>query len=161
MDTKELFKLKICRLLKTRLGGIMTIEISLLIPFILFLIWNLLFLSFFLYNQSTAFQGCYATALRTERWLGTVSDKEAEASKKYEEAVASKLACGEDTVNLRVTDKDVVIGADLSMNAPGSPLYDSLWKGRVEGKADEWAPVRYIRNIRKGLALVNTVKEGP
>lgn len=138
--------------------GSYTIELSLLIPFILFLIWNLLFLSFFLYDQSTALQGSYTTALRTERLLGAVGDKQSEAEKKYELVVSGKMACGEATPDIEATEKDVRVGTKVSMNAPGVPFYDSLWSGEHIMKADEWKPVKYIRMIRKGEKLITKGK---
>lgn len=136
------------------LEGSMTIETALLMPFILFLIWNLLFLSFFLYDQCVGLQGCYTTALRTERWLGSDSEKEAEAFAKYKDVITDIMACARETGDLNVTDKDVVVGTTINMDAPGSPLYDSSWEGSHKMKADEWKPVKYIRNIRKAEKAV-------
>lgn len=132
-------------------------EMTLLMPFIIFLIWNLLFLSFFLYDQCTAVEGCYVTALRTERWLGSDGEKQVEADKKYEEAVASKMACAKATPSIEV-GADVSVGCELLMNAPGSMLYKSEWTGRHKMKADEWKPVRFIRNTRKAKAALELVR---
>lgn len=137
--------------------GSLTVEVSLLMPFILFVIWNIIFLSFYLYDHSTALQGCYMTALRTERWLGDIQEKQSEAEKKYEEAVSSKMACAEESQDLQVRDKGVTVGCNVMMNAPGLPFYQSSWEGGHKMTADDFRPVRYIRNIRKLKKAVSAI----
>ena len=62
-----------------------------------FLIWNIIYLSFFLYNQSVGLQGSYCTALRTERLCGTNEEKYDAAKENLENCL--KYASSEDFID--------------------------------------------------------------
>ena len=91
------------------LRGSFTIEASLLLPVIIFLIWNILYLSFFLYDQSTVLQGCYCTALRTERMIGTAEEKKIAAEEKYKQAIKQKTAAAVLEYKMERSDRKSVV----------------------------------------------------
>ena len=83
--------------------GSFTLEAACLMPVIVFLIWNIIYLSFFLYNQSVGLQGSYCTALRTERLCGTNEEKYDAAKEKYEQAVIKKTAAASVRQEIEIT----------------------------------------------------------
>ncbi len=126
-----------------------TIEASYLLPFIMFLIWNILYLSFFLYDQSTVMQGSYCTALRTERMTGNQREKAAAAEEKYDVAVRKKIVCAEIAEEKEITEGSVIIVTKLNMYSPGGYFFQSLWHGEQKQTVEKWQPVTFIRNCRK------------
>ena len=61
-----------------------TVEASLILPFVIFLIWNILYVSFFVYDQALLTQGSYTTALKAERYVGDLQERSDVAELKYE-----------------------------------------------------------------------------
>lgn len=130
----------------------MTVESSFLLPLIFFLILNILYLSFFIYDQCILMQGCYVTALRLER-LECEEEKQRIADEKFDRSTAKRLACANTERQIEMTDMQVKVSAAASVRAPGISFFQSFWKGRQEQTVDGWYPKRFIRRCRstKGL----------
>ncbi len=142
------------------LRGSFTIEASLLLPVIIFLIWNILYLSFFLYDQSTVLQGCYCTALRTERMIGTAEEKKIAAEEKYKQVVKQKTAATVLEYKMERSEDEVWVETEFTLQAPGENLFQSVWKGRQKQRADTWEPVAFIRKCRKAENIWNVIQSG-
>ena len=84
----------------------MTVESSFLLPLIFFLILNILYLSFFIYDQCILMQGCYVTALRLER-LECEEEKQRIADEKFDRSTAKRLACANAERQIEMTDTQV------------------------------------------------------
>lgn len=140
--------------------GTFTIEVSLLMPLLIFLIWNLLYLAFFLYDQSTILQGCYCTALRTERMTGTEEEKSIAAMEKYQWSVRKKAVAAVLKENIKMEQGAVTVETEFSMKAPGGSYFQSIWKGKQTLKADAWEPVAFIRTCRKAENIGNIIQTG-
>ncbi len=130
------------------LRGSVTVEASLLMPFLVWLIWNILYLAFFVYNQSTILQGNYCTALRTERYCASAEERRVLSEEKYKVSVLEKLVCAGSTKEIEITEKEIIVTTELTMHAPGGRFYDSIWSGQQRQKADVWKPVAFIRLCR-------------
>lgn len=138
--------------------GSTTIEAALLLPFLIFLIWNLLYLAFFLYDQSTSLQGSYCTALRTERHYGTEAEKESLAEKKYELAVRKKLVEAGASHQIDLAD-NVTVETELDMRAPATGFFQSSWHGVQKQCAEKWEPVAFIRGCRRVEDIAGLLKD--
>lgn len=137
--------------------GYMTLEISLIMPFILFLLCNICFMAIFLYDNSTMNQGAYVTALIAERTLEN-QDKMGKATIKYEESVRSRLVGAIENSSINIGNKGVVVKSHISMETPAKWIYESFWNMVCEQKADRYEPVLYIRNIRNVKNVKNIEK---
>ena len=145
--------------MKARCGfqGSITIEVSLLMPFLIFLIWNILYLALFTYNQSTILQGNYCTALRTERSLGTREEREQLAEKKYDVSVKKKLAGGNVVEEIEISEA-VTVATTLNMQSPAIGFFHSTWQGKNEMQVEKWQPVTFIRNCRVVENIADALK---
>lgn len=131
----------------------MTVESSFLLPLIFFLILNILYLSFFIYDQCILMQGCYVTALRLER-LECEEEKQRIADEKFDRSTAKRLACANAERQIEMTDTQVKVSAAASVRAPGISFFQSFWKGRQEQTVDSWYPKRFIRRCRSAKGLL-------
>lgn len=131
----------------------MTVESSFLLPLIFFLILNILYLSFFIYDQCILMQGCYVTALRLER-LECEEEKQRIADEKFDRSTAKRLACANAERQIEMTDTQVKVSAAASVRAPGISFFQSFWKGRQEQTVDGWYPKRFIRRCRSAKGLL-------
>jgi len=138
--------------------GNFTVEAACIVPIVFFLIWNVLYLSFFLYNESLSLQGSYCTALRTERLVAPEAEKVREAEKKYEESVKKRIAMGQVESTKNVSEGDVTVRITHSMKAPAGWLFSSDWRGEQEQTALAWQPVDFIRNCRKAEAIQDFIQ---
>lgn len=143
---------------KRELKGSMTIEASLLMPLIVFLIWNVLYMSFFAYNQSCALQGNYCTALRTERHCKK-EEKNELAEKKYELSVKERLVCADSAKEIEITNKNVAVTTSVTMHAPGAGFFHSTWQGKQRQQADVWQPVTFIRLCRSAENILDVIQD--
>lgn len=145
---------------KKAFRGSLTIEMSLLLPLLVFLIWNILYLAFFLYDQSTVLQGNYCTALRTERVYGSEEEKWTVAEEKYHLAVRKKVVCGTIEKEIAIAEKGgVSVKTELKMRAPAAGFYDSVWQGVQMQEAEKWQPVTFIRNCRKAEDVLDFLQK--
>lgn len=143
---------------KQELKASITIEMSLIMPFLIFLIWNLLYLSFFVYNQSTMLQGNYCTALRIERCNESELEKNELAEKKYKEAVLDKLVCAESEKKIEVSEKEVAVTTHVGMRAPGEGFLKSVWQIEQRQKADVYRPAAFIRLCRSAENIMDVIR---
>lgn len=137
-----------------------TVEAAYLLPLIVFLIWNILYLSFFLYDQSAILQGSYCTALRTERFIGTIEEKTEMAEQKYDHSVKEKVVCGSIYDEKDVTQGAITVNTKLNMYAPAGHFFQSLWRGEQRQRAEKWQPVTFIRNCRKTEDILDLLRAG-
>lgn len=137
----------------------MTVEASFLLPLIFFLILNILYLSFFVYDQCILMQGCYVTALRMERLECGEEEKQRIADEKFDRSAAKRLACASAEKQIEMTDTQVKVSAAASMRAPGVSFFQSFWKGRQEQTVDFWYPKRFIRRCRSAKGLLGLWNE--
>lgn len=140
--------------------GSVTVETSCLMPLIIFLIWNVLFLSFFVYDQTVTVQGSYCTALRIQRLTNKEMEKLEEGEKKFEEAVAERVVCGRLEHQISVEKEAVSVKTTLKMNAPAGLCFQSVWQGCQEQRAEKWEPVNFIRACRKAENILEFLKKG-
>lgn len=145
--------------LRYGLRGSFTIEASLILPVIIFLICNVLYLSFFLYDQCTVLQGSYCTALRTERMISGEEEKKMDAEEKYRQAVKEKAAAAVLEYEVAISEEGVCVETEFTVQAPGESLFYSVWKGKQEQKADTWEPAAFIRNCRKAENIWNLIHD--
>ena len=137
-----------------------TIEASFILPLIVYLVWNIVYLSFFLYNRSILLQGSYCTALRTERLYGTEDENREEAEAKYRLAVKEKIAGGAIAEEKQVTKNEVTVLSKLDIRAPGEQFFWSNWHGEERQTAEKFQPVTFIRNCRKTENIWNLLQTG-
>lgn len=140
--------------------GSFTLEAACLMPVIVFLIWNIIYLSFFLYNQSVGLQGSYCTALRTERLCGTNEEKYDAAEEKYEQAVIKKTAAASVRQEIEITRKGVQVATILCMRAPAGNMFHSLWEGQQKQRVATWEPKAFIRTCRKTEKIGELIQTG-
>ena len=140
--------------------GSVTVEASCLMPLIIFLIWNILFLSFFVYDQTVMMQGSYCTALRTQRLINEEAEKLEEGEKKFEDAVEERVVCGRLEHQISVEKEAVSVKTTLKMNAPAGLCFQSVWQGCQEQRVDKWEPVNFIRACRKAENILEFLKTG-
>ncbi|MCR4705283.1 MAG: pilus assembly protein [Lachnospiraceae bacterium] len=126
-----------------------TIEASLILPFAIFLIWNILYVSFFVYDQALLTQGSYTTALKAERHIGDLNEKSGIAEMKYENDVKDRIVIGSVTMKQTVTDEETEVETQLSLTGPGSAFYNSNWGAEQKKRVDGYRPVNFIRNCRQ------------
>lgn len=144
---------------RNKLRGNITIEASFILPIIIFLVWNLLFLAFYLHDQSLAMEGSYMTALRTERLVGGIERKERIAQTKLEQDLDKRLAASDVQSRKKISKKDVEIETEVQMDAPAAVFFQSSWKGSQYQKADAFWPVDFIRNCRKAEDIKEYIKK--
>lgn len=140
--------------------GSLTVEASCLMPLIIFLIWNLLFLSFFVYDETVMMQGNYCTALRTQRLNVEEAEKRGEGEKKFKEAVEERIVCGRLEHQILVEKEAVSVKSTLKMNAPAGLCFQSLWQGGQEQRTEKWEPVNFIRMCRKTENILEFLQKG-
>lgn len=126
-----------------------TIETSLILPFVIFLIWNTLYFSFFVYDQALLTQGSYTTALKAERYVGDLGERSDAAEMKYENDVKDRIVIGSVTMKQTVTDEETEVETQLSLTGPGSAFYNSRWDAGQKKRVDAYRPVNFIRNCRQ------------
>lgn len=138
----------------------MTVEASFLLPLIFFLILNILYLSFFIYDQCILMQGCYVTALRMERLECGEEEKQRIADEKFSRSTVKRLASATNVEKqIEITDTQVKVSAAVSTRAPGISFFQSFWQGRQEQTADSWYPKRFIRRCRSAKGLLGLWNE--
>lgn len=145
--------------MKRRFKASYTIEASYILPIIIVLIWYLLFLSFFLYDQCVIMQGSYQAALRAERLLGTKEEKEALAFTKYEVDVKKKLIYMMPEKEIEVDEDRILLRTNSEMKFPGGIFFQKSWKARQQQKAASYEPVKFIRECRRYEKIWKKVKE--
>lgn len=126
----------------------MTIELAFIMPFILFLIWNTLFLSFFAYDQALLTQGTYTTALCMERAVEGVQSKEEIYKEKMLFDVKNRIVVAAVDYKQQIGD-DIAIESTLHVNGPGKAYYQSAWNASQKKVVSKYEPVAFIRNCRK------------
>lgn len=142
------------------LKGSLTVEASYLLPILILLIWNILFLSFFVYDQTVMTQGSYCTVLRTQRLTGEQAERLEEGEKKFKEAVAERIVCGRLEHQISMEKESVSIKTKLTMNAPAGLCFQSLWQGGQEQCVEKWEPVNFIRTCRKAENVLEFLQKG-
>lgn len=140
------------------LRGSVTIEASLILPFLIFLIWNLCYLSFFLYDQNIALQGNYTTALRAERGGSAEAEKYQLAEEKYKRAVGEKLVCAESRKEIEIKEDEITVTTKFSMKAPGGMLFYSGWESDQKMKVKSYEPVAWIRRCRSTENMLEQIQ---
>ena len=126
-----------------------TIEASLILPFAIFLIWNILYVSFFVYDQALLTQGSYMTALKAERTVGDLNEKSGIAETKYQNDVRDRVVIGSVAMKQTVTDEETEVETQLSLTGPGAAFYNSNWNAGQKKRVDAYQPVNFIRNCRQ------------
>ncbi len=126
-----------------------TVEASLILPFVIFLIWNILYVAFFVYDQALLTQGSYATALKAERYVGDLQERSDVAEMKYENDVRDRIVIGSVTMKQTITDEEAEVETQLSLTGPGAAFYNSSWGAGQKKRVDDYQPVNFIRNCRQ------------
>ena len=129
-----------------------TLEMTFIMPFVIFLICNIYFLAVFLYDNSTIVQGDYVTALIAERALGT--EKQEKAEIKYNEAIKTKVVSAEEISSIDIGNKSVTVETQININTPAGFLYKSDWRMANKTKADSFEPVLFVRNTKIAADLI-------
>lgn len=135
--------------------GSITVEASFLLPLIIYLVWNCVFLSFFVYDQCIVMQGSYCSALRAERLAADNSEKRAMLEEKYRQTVENrKVMCSINTEK-NFSDQRIRIDTGISMKAPGGRFFFSNWGSEQHQMVEKFEPVAFIRMCRKAEKLID------
>lgn len=131
------------------LEGSITMEASFLLPLIVYLIWNCVFLCFFVYDQCIVMQGSYCSALRAERLIADNSEKRAMLEEKYRQTVENRKVMCNIRSQKELSDQRILIDAEINMKAPGGGFFFSNWKSGQHQAVEKFEPVTFIRMCRK------------
>jgi len=129
-----------------------TLEMTCIMPFVIFLICNICYMAIFLYDNCTMIQGDYVTALISERALG--EEKRSKAEIKYNEAIKSKIVAADESSSIEIENDGTRIETQIEVNTPGEFLYKSNWKMSNSIKADKYEPVLFIRNTKVASEII-------
>ncbi len=141
---------KVCKL-----TGSITVEASFLLPLIVYLIWNCVFLCFFVYDQCIVMQGSYCSALRAERLIGDDSEKKAVLEEKYRRMVENrKVMCSIDSEK-ELSGQRILIDTRIRMQAPGGKFFYSGWGSGQRQTVETFEPVSFIRMCRKAENIMD------
>ncbi len=140
--------------MKFREKGYLTLEMSLIMPFVIFLICNLCYLAVFLYDNLTLIQGCYVTALIAERTLEE-GEKSVKSQGKYLESIKSRVVACKEDVSMSI-GRDVQVNGKIQMNTLAAWIYQSNWELNVRQIADCYEPVLFVRNIKNSISHVSS-----
>lgn len=136
----------------TRYGAYMTLEMTCIMPFVIFLICNIYFLAVFLYDNSTIVQGDYVTALIAERAFG--DEKREKAEIKYNESVKSKMVAAEEISTINIGSNGVGVETQIYINTPAGFIYKSDWGISNKTKVEKYEPVLFLRNTKVAMDLM-------
>ncbi len=137
-----------------------TIEASLILPFVIFLIWNILYVSFFVYDQAVLTEGSYTTALKAERTVGDLNERSSVAELKYQNDVGDRVVIGSVTMKQTVTEEETEVETQLALTGPGGAFYNSTWSAGQKKRVDAYQPVNFIRNCRQLEKIKNRLNAG-
>lgn len=168
MYTVEENSSPICSLVKSRLQGSSTVELSLLMPLLLTLFVFLIYLSFFLYNRVETSANAYICALRGSRMeqeapKATYQLMKKESAKLMKESLLAVKGYKE---QIEVKGNQVQVTYEISQQVPAALIFDSLfhkdtWEFQVTKKTKKLHPVSFIRSCRKLSGIKNEKrKEG-
>ena len=135
--------------------GSITVEASFLLPLIVYLIWNCVFLSFFVYDQCIVMQGSYCSALGAERLVADDSEKKVMLEEKYRETVENRKVMCSISTEKELSDQKIVIDAGINMKAPGGRFFFSNWRSEQHQAVEKFEPVAFIRMCRKAENLID------
>lgn len=139
-------------LLKKSYGAYMTLEMTFIMPFVIFLICNIYFLAVFLYDNSAVIQGDYVTALIAERTLG--DEKREKAEIKYNESIKARIVAADETSSIDIGSTGVDVETKISVKTPAGFIYKSDWKMANKTKVDNYEPVLFVRNTKVAADLM-------
>lgn len=133
-----------------KLNGSYSIEAGLLMPFIIFIIVSIIYLTFFLYDECLMQQTAYLAGLRTSYSQGSEEDYVQEAleygKKRQEELLAAE------GVDIRASAErnKIILRCEGRVATPfGGRFFKNAWSFKVEQRAERSRPVQLIRNCRK------------
>lgn len=132
----------------------MTIEASLIIPFILGGIVFIIYLGLYLYNACVMKQAAYIAVLRGSQ-LTDASSGEVEiyVEQQLEKLLENQILARENIrQEIKVSAHKVKIGLNTDIKMPFAEFTSSvteLWKIKSEAEASRVNPVEIIRNVRK------------
>ena len=139
-------------LVNKKIKGYFTVEASMIIPLVIFLIAFLFYLSFFLYNRCVLSQDAYILAFR-----GSVRCKEENVEvEKYIEKNSKKqfgvkyMGLDGPYKSMGVNSKKIRVIAEGKMKVSFIKNFDlsNTWSLKVVREAERICPVDYIRKIR-------------
>lgn len=137
------------------LAGSVTVEASFLLPLIVYLIWNCVFLSFFVYDQCIVMQGSYCSALRAERLAADDSEKRAMLEEKYRRMVENRKVMCRISSEKELSDQRILIDTRINMQAPGGQFFYSSWGSGQRQTVETFEPVSFIRMCRKAENIMD------
>ena len=147
---------------KVFLHGSATIEASMIIPFILVIFVIIISVTFFLYDECTAWQCSYLAALRGDTETGQTAQKEL-----WAEYFAKKLFSQELMAATDIEFSQTRKGDKLTVYAKGSVSGRTIhsfsaekWNFETAGTVELLRPVQFIRRIQFAKELVEKVKGG-
>lgn len=155
-------------LVKSRVQGSSTVELSLLMPMLLTLFAFLIYLSFFLYNRIETSANAYICALRGSRMEQEAPKATYQLMKKESTRLmkGSLLAIQVYREQIEVKGNNIQVTYQISQQVPAVLILDRLfqkdtWNFQVTKKVKKLHPVSFIRNCRKLSDLKNKKrKEG-
>lgn len=137
------------------LTGSITVEASFLLPLIVYLIWNCIFLSFFVYDQCIVMQGSYCSALRAERLMADDPEKRAVLEEKYRQTVENRKVMCSISTEKELSDQRILMNTGISMKAPGGRFFFSTWGSNQHQVVEKFEPVVFIRMCRKAENIID------
>lgn len=142
--------------------GSATIEASVIVPFIIVIFVMIIQVSFFLYDECSAWQCCYIAALRADTVTGEEAKKEELAAHFAKELLQQEMMAASE-LQLAGVGIEKKAGSDrLVTRAKGSVLTGAIdgmgeekWSFEARGTENMLRPVQFIRRLR----IAERVKE--
>ncbi|MBD5544130.1 MAG: pilus assembly protein [Lachnospiraceae bacterium] len=143
-------------LVRIRVCGSSTVELSLIMPMLLTLFVFLIYLSFFLYNRVETTANAYICALRGSRMEQETAEETYQKMKEESSALmkGSLLSVSEYKEQIKVKGNSIQVTYGISQQVPGSAIpynlfYKDTWNFQITKKTKKLQPVFFIRNCRK------------
>ncbi len=143
-------------------AGYMTVEASFLVPFVIFLMVFLIYLSFYLYDRCVLFQDSYALCFR-----GSV--QKVEEPQNYINANQAKqfgtkyFGVGQVNVRANQSGREVSVYADCEVKVPFTHFMTMAgreeWSIKTQAKAQRINPTKIIRMSRMAGNLLEKIQE--
>lgn len=131
--------------------GNFTIEMSIILPLILLIICSMLYLLFFLYDESCVQQIGYLAALRGTKQIGDEEEKikttDSYCTKMQEEYLWA-VKNNEVTIECQGSNISVLLTGQV-FTPLGNKFFQNTWTYQIKESAENYKPVHLVRQYKK------------
>jgi len=138
-------------MLRKWVTGYITVEASLLVPYLLMVLILPIYWTFYMYNKCVIFQDCYIAALRGSQVQGTECDRTEDIVRNsIEQLLENQLYRYQIDPKINIDNGYISVSAETKMDIVAAPVIQSIYKslGSVrEAKCKVIDPVILLREV--------------